>query len=165
MNIFLEEDQLEEIKPLEPTEDKGVVINPTVGERGEGKTELQKEIVALDTLEIGPSAAALISGVPASSASKYSQGKDMAPETRNTILSIKNDIKDLAVTKLMDTLNLLDPSDMDKPRDKIALLTAVSNLVDKIENKEKGDDGKPTVHLHLYGPKQKEVKDYATIDV
>lgn len=164
MNIFLEDSELEEIKPLSPTEDKGVVITPTVGERGESKTDIQKEITAFDAMIIGPSEAAKINGVAQSSASKYSTGKDIAdPDTRIRVLGMRNDIQDLAITKLMDTLNLLDPSDMEKPRDKIALLSGLSSLVEKISPK-KEDENVKQVHLHLYAPKQRTEKDYEVIE-
>jgi hypothetical protein len=62
----------------------------------------------------------------------------------------------------MDTLNLLDPSDIEKPRDKIALMAGLSNLVDKISSNEK--EGARSVHLHLYAPKQKAEADYNVIE-
>jgi len=165
MNIFLDESELTEIKPLEENKDKGLVINPEVGKRSEGASDLVKEITALDTLTIGPTLASQINGVPISSASKYSSGKDIGNnETRARVLGAKYDIEDLATTKLMDTLNLLDPRDCEKPKDKIALLNSLSSLVDKIGPK-KEDNNSSQVHLHLYGPSQKRENQYETIDV
>lgn len=163
MNIFLEDSELEEIKPLEDkTDDHALVINPTVGKRGEENSDLQKELVALDSLILGPSAAAELHGVAQSSASKYSNGKDVPPEIRTNVLATKHGIEDLAVAKLMDTLNLINPSDLEKPRDKIALLSGLSSLVDKISGKDR--EGNKTVHLHLYGPNQKKEQDYDVIE-
>src|SRR5678815_5607025 len=127
MNIFLEDDELKEIKPLERSEDNGVVINPEVGKRGEAVPEIVKEVVALDAMLMGPLKASEIHGVPQSSASKYSQGKDVGPDARAVILSRKYDIEDLATMKLMDTLNLIDPTDVEKTKDKIALMNGLSN--------------------------------------
>lgn len=165
MNIFLDETELEEIKPIAPTEDKGLVINPEVGKRGEGNSDLVKEVVALDSILLGPSEAARINGVPQSSASKYADGKDIEDaETRTRIIATKNGIEDLAVTKLMETLNMLDPSDMEKPRDKIALMTGLSNLVEKVSSAKNEKEGAKQVHLHLYAPNQKQESHYKVIE-
>lgn len=165
MNIFLEETELTEISPLTPSEDKALVINPTVGIRGEAISDIQKEITAIDALDIGPSRAAVINGVPQSSASKYKDGKDISNlDSRARVLSIKNEIHDVAITKLMDTLQLLNPEDAESPREKIAIITGLSKLVDDVSSKDRDGD-KPQVHLHLYGPNQKKESDYEVIDV
>ncbi len=165
MNIFLEEDETTEIKPIDESQDKAVVINPEVGKRGEGVSDLAKEIIALDTLIIGSQEASKVHGVPQSSASKYSNGKDIAdPNTRAAVLNTKYEIGNVAITKLMETLDLINPQMVDKPRDQIALVTGLSNLVEKITGGDKDKD-RPEVHLHLYAPNQKQVKDYEVIDV
>lgn len=164
MNIFLTEEELKEVKPLDPSEDKGLVINPTVGKREEGNSDLVKEIAAIDAMVIGPSAAAIIHGVPQSSVSKYSNGKDIGNnEARARVMGMKYDIEDMAVAKLMTTLDIINPHDFDRPRDKIALVAGLSSLVDKISGKSNENDVKQ-VHLHLYAPNQKKEQDYEVID-
>lgn len=161
MNIFLEEIP-EEIKPVERSEDNGLVITPEIGKRGEGVSDLQKEIIGLDALIIGPSAAAELHGVPQSSASKYANGLDVKEETRLTILGERHKIEDKAVTRLLNTLDLLNPAELEKPRDKIALLGALGNVLDRFTSKEK--EGTQVLHLHLHAPSQNKETDYETIE-
>ena len=85
----------------------------------------------------------------------------MEGNAKERVLSKKYEIQDLAVVKLMDTLQLIKPATVTKTRDQIALLTGLSNLVDKITDKA----GTPNqVHLHLYAPNQKKESDYETIE-
>lgn len=164
MNIFLTEEELVEIKPLEETKDKGLVINPAVGKREDNNIDLVKEITALDTLSIGSVAASKINGVPQSSASKYSNGKDISNiDARARINSAKYEIEDTAVSKLMETLQLINPHEIEKTRDKIALISGLSSLVDKISgNNDK--EGKVQVTLNLYAPNQRKENEYETIE-
>jgi len=163
MNIFLDDTELKEIKPFDPTEDKGLVILDQTGKRGEEISDIVKEITALDSIQLGSLVASKINGVPQSSASKYGNGKDIGNnEARMRILSTKYEIEDTAVTKLMETLHLINPHEVEKTRDKIALISGLSNLVDKISGKT--EEGPKQVHLHLYAPNQKVEKDYETID-
>jgi hypothetical protein len=166
MKLFIEEEVVEEIKPIEDiSEDKGLVITPTVGKRGENNTDIQKEIAAIDAIDLGASASAIINGVPQSSASKYGDGKDIKDaDVRARIISKKYDIQDTAVSKLMETLNIIEPSELQKTRDKVMVLNGLSNLVDKITDKN-GQTGQGSVHLHLYAPNQKKETDYKVIDV
>jgi hypothetical protein len=136
-----------------------------VGKREEAVSDLVKEITAIDSINIGPTEAAKINGVPVSSASKYGNGQDIATEeVRTRVLQTRYEIQDTAIAKLMQTLEILNPNDFEKPRDKIALVTGLSQVVDKISDK-RGDGDKPQVHLHLYGPNQKKESEYETIDV
>jgi len=166
MKIFLEDDELDEIDPIKilQSSDKGKVITPTVGKRGDGLTDERKEIIANDVIDLGPTKAAEIHGISIPSASKYGNGQDITNrDIRAGVIARKNDIENVAVVKLMDTLNLIDPAKVPKVRDKIALMTGLSNLVDKIGSDK--DAGKPQVHLHLHAPTQKKESDYEVIDV
>lgn len=165
MKLVIDDDDLEEIKPVAISTDKGVVINPTQGKRGEGTPDLVKEAVALDAIELGPTAAAMIHGVTVSSASRYADGKDVGDdETRARILSTRHEIQDVAIAKLMDTLNIIEPNELIKTKDKVMVLNSLSNLVDKIGEKN-NPNGMGSVHLHLYAPAQKKETDYKVIDV
>jgi hypothetical protein len=164
MNIFLETTELKEIKPVGPSEDEAIVITPEVGKRGEEVSDIQKEIVALDAIISGPAEAARINGVSQPSASKYKDTKDISnPDVRARINATKHQIEDKAVAKLMETLNLINPHAIDKPRDQIALVSGLSTLVEKISNKEHRE-GLQSVHLHLYAPNQKKEQDYEVIE-
>ena len=167
MNIFLTDEELIEIRPVDQSEDKGIVIIPKTGEAGESRQEisdLRKEITAIDSINMTTREAAKLHGVGQTNASEYARGKGgLSENARINVLSIRNDIQDLAVTKLMETLNLLDPNLVEKERDKVAIMTGLSQVIEKL-NPSKDNDGKPAVHLHLYSPTQKTEKDYTVID-
>lgn len=164
MNIISDEEEIKEIKieDLLKSEDKGVIIESTVGHRDKGETELTKELVAYDAIQLGPSKAAEIYGVPQSSASKYSSGKDLKEDTKTNVLSIKHQIQDRTVTKLMETLELFDPSQIDKPIDLVNAASKLSGIVEKINGRDK-TGGSTVLHFHL--PNQRQVSDYEVIDV
>jgi hypothetical protein len=163
MNIFMEDDDLKEIPAVPPSEDLGRVIVPTQGKREEEISILQKEIAALDAQLIGPTEAARIHDVSIPSASKWSNGKDMGKEdeVRSRILSRKFDIQDTAVTKLMETLDILDPSDLVKTREKVMVINSLGNLVDKMT--ARNEVPAAAVHLHMYMPNQKAITDYGKV--
>lgn len=163
MNIFLNDDELEEVKPVSPSEDRGIVIPDNQGKRGENNSDLTKEIAAIDAMIIGPTKSAEINGIDVPSASRYSNGQNMSADSRALVLSKKYQIEDTAVTKLMETLNILNPNDLVKTRDKIAVINGLSNLVDRIADKS-DNKGPQQVHLHLYAPNQKKESDYEVID-
>jgi hypothetical protein len=164
MKLFMNDDELEEIKPVSESADKGIVISDRTGKREEGISELQKEIVALDAILIGPSKAAEIHGVPQSSASKYSDGKDITNEdTKGRVLATRYDIQDVATAKLMATLNLINPEELVSTKNKVMVLNSLSRLVDTVSDKNPGA-GNGGVHLHLYAPNQKKESDYEIIE-
>jgi len=164
MNIISEEEEIKEIKieDLVGSEDKGVVIHSEVGKRDKGEDELTKELVAYDAINLGASEAAKINGVPQSSASKYKDGKDVKEETKENILSVRHQIEDKTITKLMATLDLFNPADIDKPIDLVNAASKLSGIVEKIHGRSK--DGSSTV-LHFHLPNQKKVEDYEVIEV
>jgi len=164
MKLILDENELEELKieDLLKSNDLGIVIQSQVGKRNEGVSELQKEIVAIDALENGVIVAGKVNGVPFSSASKYKEGKDLGDDTKTRVLDLKYNIQDKATTKLMETLDLFNPSNLEKPRDIIAAARDLSSIVERISGK---DSGNQQVHLHLYNPTQRKVNEYEIIDV
>ena len=168
MNIFLEDHELEEIKPIEDGDDRGLVISPMTGSKGEVRqeiSEINKEIIAIDSIETTARKAAALHGVGKTNANRYANGKDVEPETRGRILSVKHNIQDVAIAKLMDTLNLIDPENVEKERDRIAIATGLSSVIEKMSDRAANGSDKPAVHLHLYSPNQKVEKDYDVIDV
>jgi len=164
MNIFLEEIEIEEIHPVEISEDRGLVIQPhkPLGEVIR-TPELVKELAAIDGIETSARESANLHGIGKTAVNRYSNGNGFDDEdARARVLSVKNQIADVAVTKLMDTLNLLKPEDMGKPRDKIALLQSLGTLVERVTGKA-GEEGK-VLHLHLHSVDQKKEKDYDVIE-
>lgn len=162
MNIFLNDSELEEIKPVGESNDKGLVISPN-NTRNE-IPDIVKEITAIDAINNGTREAARISGIPKSNVSAYANGRNISdPDIKARITATKYDIQDTAVAKLMETLNLINPHAVEKERDKITILNGLSNLVEKItENNQR--EGPQQVHLHLYAPNQKKESDYEVIE-
>lgn len=169
MNIIVPED--EEIKEItiedaikSNDQSKIIIKGEFQGNRGEGEEDLTKELVAHDAIALGTSRAAEIHNVPQSSASKYKDGKDIADdETRARVLSTRHNIADLATTKLMESLNLFDPTSFDKQSDLVRAAGTLANIVDKVAGRN--DKGGAEVKLILYGPKQVNINQYETIDV
>ena len=163
MKLLIEDDEIIEKPILVESNDRGLVIRDRTGERGEGKDELTKEIIANDALIFGPSSAAKIHGVPASSASKYKDGLDLKEDTRSRVLDRKSGIADSAVNKLLESLELFNPSDIEKPLDQVRAAQSLATIVEKMTPNSK--QGENEIHLHLYAPKQRPLKEYAVIDV
>lgn len=163
MKTILSDEELSEITIAESirSNDKAVVILDRQGQRGPDLSELQKEIIANDANAIGPTRAAEIHGITQSSASRYANGEDVKPETQARILDAKHEIRDLATTKLLQTLNLIDPTDVEN-KDLPRVASTLSQIVERLEDKGKGGN---TVELHMYAPQQKKVSQYAIIDV
>jgi hypothetical protein len=163
MKVILEDSEVQEllIEDSIKSNDLGIVIKPEL--RGQTLPELQREIIGRDALEVGPSQAARIHGVTAQSASKYANGEDLGnSEARTRILDARNDIRDLATTKLLEALNIIDIGSIEKVTDQVRAASHLSQIVERMEGKnEKGQ----SVHLHLYAPTQKKVGQYEVIDV
>lgn len=165
MELLIDEEEIKEITLdnfINPNDNaKITIIGENVGKRDEGKDDIVKEIIANDALMLGPSRAAELHGIPQSSASKYSNGQDIADEdTRSRVLGRKYDIAELATAKLMNALELFDPNAIEKPRDLINAASALSNIVDKVSGQGKGGN---KIELHLYAPKQNDIRKYGDV--
>ena len=166
MEIFDNPSDLKEIKIsdiLKESRDRGLVIVPGSKEPGAQRSELEKEAVALDAIELGVREAARIHGVSKSSVSEYANGKDVDGDTKSKILDAKHGIQDVAITKLMETLDMFDPRELTKPKDMVDVAGKLSQVVERMNPGARSSDA--GVHLHFYSPRQKEVKDYKIIDV
>lgn len=163
MHIKLEDDDLNEIKPtdlLKKSLDKAIITNP--GVRGNAIPDLVKEITAIDAIDNGATKAARMGGITQQSVSGYVNGKHLPEEIRNKVLLVRHKIQDIASTKLLDTINLIDPKEAIKTSDKIAMMTGLAKVVDTIGSEKEMPQ---QVHLHLYSPNQRKVEDYDVIDV
>jgi len=167
MELILDDEEIKEvtlddfINKTDKT--KITIVGENHGKRGESKDEIIKEIIANDAIVLGSSKAAELHGISQPSASKYSNGLDVSEETRERVLAKKYDIADAATAKLMNALNLFEPSDIEKPLDKIRAASMLANIVEKVSSNSKHGEG--GIHLHLYAPKQNDLKKYEVIDV
>src|SRR5678809_1042242 len=115
MNIIVPEEEVREIsieEAIKSNDSARIVIKgENVGKRNEGEEELVKQIIAHDAITLGASRAAEIHGVPQSSASKYKDGLDIKDEDiKADILATRHNIADKATAKLMQALDLFDPT-------------------------------------------------------
>ena len=164
------DDEPEEIKPVKDSEDKGIVITP---ERNGGRLTKDKEredivkaIIAEDTIELGKESAAVLHGVSPASASRYSRGEGIKdPDVKAGIIAQRHGIENVAIAKLMDTLDLLDPHSIEKETDKVKIATGLATVIEKITGGDKRGGNTQVVHLELHAPKQKSESDYETINV
>lgn len=169
MQLLLDDSEIKEIRiedVLPKSEDRAVITikGEHLGKRHEGKDDIAKEVIALDAITIGPTEAAKLHGVPQSSASKYANGQDIADDdTRARVLSARHNIADVAVSKLMDTLGMFNPENIEKPIDQIRAAGHLANIVEKMTGSDRNNGNE--VHLHLYGPKQKSLEHFTVIDV
>jgi hypothetical protein len=158
------------IKPLNGNDDHGKIITNGENEgkhrptKDEKRDDTIKELIAEDVLTLGAREASLIHGVGIKTAQAYSNGKQMGEDSKAKVLNQRHEIENLAVTKLMQTLELLDPDNVEKERDRVTIMTGLSKVLDSITEKKK-DTGSQVLHLHLYDPGRKSEKDYDVIDV
>lgn len=174
MNIFLSDDELEEIKPLKKSEDNGLVIIPGKpnGENKQGRipaeeerSDIIKELIANDAIELGARESAMIHGVSPATANRYSNGNSISdPEVKTRVIAAKHDIENLAVAKLMETLNLLEPSMIDKEKDKVTVINGLSQVIERINGKDNGPKNAVVVHLEMHAPPQRKESDYEVIE-
>lgn len=163
MKFIIEDDDVEIVEPIRETPDAGLIHLPTnTGNEVPRYTEEQKEKIANDVLNgMSGKEAAAIYGVSQPLANSYARGEGMSSDVRTRVLSKKYDIQDHAVTKLMDTLNLLNPSQL-RTKDQIQLMNGLAGVIDKMS--EKGPVMPSKVELHLYAPNQKKESEYEVIE-
>lgn len=168
MKIFSDE-EFEEIKPIKDSPDKAIVITPECNggriPNKDQRDDIVKEIIADDVKELGKREAALIHGVSASSALDYSNGKGIKdPDVKTRILDKKHGIENIAITKLMETLDLLSPESVEKETDKVKIIAGLAAVIEKVGGGARNQNTN-VVHLELHMPRMKEEKDYETIIV
>lgn len=171
MKIYRGTDSPKIVKPLsnnsENSEDKGLVVpeihpNPGRPTKEDARSDKIKEIIAEDVITLGAREAAMIHGVTERNASEYAQGDHVAKEVRDRILDRKMMIKDLALGKLLDTVELIDPNNVEKEKDRVAILSGLSQVFERLEDK-KDQGGTKVLHLHLYDPGRKKESDYGDV--
>lgn len=170
MNLFIDDSEVEEklISDVVKSFDKAIITikGENSGKRGEEIDPITKEIIAIDAITIGVNKAAEIHGVNHSVSSKLHDGINLEknPEIKTRVLQTRHNIADTATTKLMETLELFNPADVEKPIDKIKSASMLAGIIEKVSSKDNKNGGNE-VHLHLYGPKQKHMNDFQVIDV
>lgn len=165
MKLIIEDSEIDEKPILIKSEDRGKIIVPSIGERGKGLDELRKEIIAHDTIEVGPTRAAEIHGITTESAFRYGNGEQIKDEDAKTrILSRKHGIGELAVTKLMQTLNMFDPNGLENQKDIVRAAKDLSSIAESMTPSSK-NSGDGEIHLHMYAPKQRPMREFEVIDV
>ena len=156
---------VKEIKPFSESEDKGIVKTPDRGGVVIEREDHAKKSIALDTLFLGAKASAEIHGVSESSAYVYARGDRIKdPDMKTEVLSTRHGIESLALTKLMETLDLINPHAIEKETDKVKVVAGLGSVIDKITGGNKSE-GTRVLHLELHMPVQKSEDKYETIEV
>jgi hypothetical protein len=167
MRIFRESEEKEEIPPIKEEklnpEDKGLVkmpVNPR--ERAPVPNDV-KELVAIDAAFMGNKKTSLLHGVPLKTVEDIAANTEAGQNARAMVTMAKHGIADLATAKLMQTLDLLSPHEINKEVDKISVIDGLSRVIHRMGDKK--EEGQKVVHLHLYAPNQKKEDDYPIIEV
>lgn len=166
MEIISYDEEIKEIliEDIIKSNDNGkVIIKGEIKRKEERADPITKEIAAIESINYGSRVAEEITGVDDRMARRYANGEYLPEESRVKVLAIKNNIADKAVAQLMDTLNLFDPTAIEKQTDIIKSAAMLAGIVDKVSGNSSKNGNE--VHLHLYGPKQNKVEQYPIIDV
>lgn len=136
--------------------------------RGSERSELTRELAGIDAaLGMKQKDAAEIHGVTQSQVSAHSNGKNSpAGEINSELAASVNDakfkIKDKAISRLMTTLDLFDPTGLEDQMQVVTAAQKLSSIVEKMD--EKKEDKKQEVQIILYNPRQNEEAKYEVIE-
>jgi transcriptional regulator with XRE-family HTH domain len=140
---------------------------PSVGNAREKAIDpIVREMVALDAIDLRQKDVAVLHGVTQSTVSDSENGKvgdRVDVELKAKVNNKKFQIKDLAVSKLMSTLDLFQPQGLENQMEVITAASKLSGIVEKLEEKQ-ADKGN-AVNIVFYNPRQNVESKYDTIDV
>lgn len=183
MKIIISDDELKDKMrlPLPSLLENGnlklpdIVVPPELG-RPEGSTnkdQVTKEIIALDGAfgSNGQKAIARIHGVTQPEVSFLSKGFDRTnvdtrqenEELKTTINQVKHKIVDRATCKLMEALDIFEPSALDQKQLPSAMVS-VASVIERMENKGPTSAIAP-VNFHIYAPRTRHEDQYEVIQV
>lgn len=141
--------------------------------RGEQIDDLTKELIAIDgaSRSATQSELASIYGVTQATVSQKSNGMNTSgpdakidEDLKQTVDRVTHRIENAAVSKLMSTLDLFNPEGLETQMEVITAAQKLAGVVEKVRGRNKEDKGN-NVHLHLYQPRMKAIKDYEVIEV
>jgi len=180
MNILIEESDVKEIPILPLPEIEittgRVIIPPALGRRPGtiDKTHLEKEIIALDANFSGLSQTevARIHGVTQPEVSIHSRGVDRTnldgqnvdKEIRTLINQTKHKIADRATTRLMESLDLFNPSALEQ-KDLPSAAMKMAGVVEKVTQGFEGDGNRLAVQFNIYAPRVRSEDSFQVIEV
>lgn len=162
-------DSLEDLRV--PSADRSLTKRLGSGnDNGRTKTTdpLTVEMAALDMADgMRQTDVAKVYGISQESAHHYSEGKrsEHGEADKDLELNIKDrkyQIHDKAVTKLMDTLNLFDPTACEDQKEVINAATKLAGVIDKLQTKEQNNQA--PVQVMIYSPRLRESKDYKEVE-
>jgi len=141
----------------------------STGGNGRGKEidPITREMIALDALVMPQKDVAVLHDVPQSLVSNAVNGmvnRREDEELKAKINDKKYQIKDLAVSKLMSTLDLFNPAGLDSQLEVVAAADRLANVVNKMEDRNTNLLG-PQVNIVFYNPRQQNENTYDIIEV
>lgn len=169
--------KVDDLSDLRESKDKAIIKKsgqgPGVGEgRGKNIDELTKEFIAIDGASgtTTQSELAKIYGVTQTTVSHLSNGKrgtsedcPVDEELGETVKRVRDKIEKSAVDKLMDTLDFYDPSALKNQLEVVSAAQKLAGVVEKIKGREK--EGKGSVNIVFYNPRQRDINDYEVVEV
>ena len=177
MKIIIPNDELEldDLSSLKDNKQDAAEIR-TVGsglKKGDKKSEnrdaLTVEMAGLDCLTLPQKEVARIHNLSGPSVHNYQEGKKTGNgavdlDLKAKILDNRFKIQNVAVTKLMESLNLFDPNACEDQKELMGSASKLAGIVDKIsgDSKEKNEN---KVQIIMYQPRLKSVNDYEVIEV
>jgi hypothetical protein len=117
------------------------------------------------TFDIGKST---VNEIENGRSTKVPELKELVRTTKSKVEQNRETAESAAVETLLTSLNLIPGLlvNTKKPKVLSGIAKDMAIIANQMANKNTGPDGNaPAMHLHLYAPKQKEVKDYEIIDV
>lgn len=172
MKLIIDDNEIELISPLKE-KPKAVVITEEKSGRKEGgnnKTELEKEIIALDAIGNNQKAVAAVHGVTQTEVSIHSravdrsnlEGQQTNEELKTVINQRRYNIADKATSRLFETLDLFNPENIESHK-LPAAAAALATVVDKIAPADNGNT--QNVIFQVFSPRMVKEESFEVIEV
>lgn len=134
--------------------------------RGEAVNNVIREMAAIDSLVIGQKKSSELHGLNHNTVSDATRGEisdRVDPDLKASVDNQRYKIRDLAVSKLMNTLDLFRPDGLENQMEVVTAASKLSKVVVDMEAKDNKDKG-PQVQVILFNPRQKNESAYDVIE-
>lgn len=134
--------------------------------RGKAVNNLTREMAAIDSLTIGQKKSSIIHELNHNTVSDATRGEISDRVDSDLKAAVDNQrykIKDMAVSKLMNTLDLFRPDALENQMEVVTAASKLSKIVVDLEAKDNKDKG-PQVQVILFNPRQNTEAKYDVIE-
>lgn len=178
MKIFIDDEEIKEIPIFQvPTVIDGTIVIPdALGRKKDkpNKSQLQKEIIALDTVDsrLSQKSLAQIHGITQTEVSIHGRaidrsnidGRKSDNELKDLINAKKYSIADAATSRLMESLDLFNPTALDQ-KDLPAAASKMAAIVERVTQGFEGAQTGPQILFQVYAPRTRSEDTYDVIVV